>query len=301
MIFINIVLIIIIIILLFQKMYSKREIKNITKQLKYINEGKIDNKVTIRLINKEIEELTKNINKSIDIRKQCEEREFKLKKHLKRTVADMSHDLRTPLTSIKGYIQFLKLDDLKDSERKEYISIAEERVGALEILINDFYELSLIDSMDFKIELKRLNITKILKECILSRYNDFKYRDLEPNIDLCKDYLYIVADEKLIKRVISNLLHNTIKYAKDSCFISLKREDDKVTFKISNNAENITLKDVEHIFDRFYMADKTRSGKGTGLGLSIAKNLTKKMKGSIDARLNGDVLEISLTFKAMDI
>lgn len=279
--------------------YIKKQVKSITNQLKDINENNIDKNITIGLINPEIEELTKVINDTVKMRKQCDASKVKFQNELKQTIANMSHDLRTPLTSIKGYIQFLKLDNISDEEKKEYLSIAEQRTKSLESLLNDFYELSLIESLDYELSLEKINITSVLQEELLGKYSDFINRDLQPNIQILNENIYIIAEKKSLERIIENLLSNAIKYAKDNVSINLEIQKNKVLFKIANTVENLSFEDVEKIFDRFYMADKTRSGNGTGLGLSIVKGLVEKMNGRITADMNEGVLSICCEFKML--
>ena len=278
--------------------YVEKQIKSLTKQLTDINENKRDKSITIGLLNKNIESLAQEINDAIEIRRQSEADKIKTENNLRQTIADMSHDLRTPLTSIIGYIQLMELDNIDENEKKEYINIAGQRAKALESLLNDFYELSLIESMDYEINLKKLNITKVLQEDVLGRYADFAGMGIKPDIEIPDENIYIIADEKCIERVIENLLSNSIKYAKDKVNIVLKSEKDAAMLKISNTASNLTDQDAEKIFDRFYMADKTRSGNGTGLGLSIVKGLVEKMNGTVSADLKDNVLSIYCRFKA---
>lgn len=300
MIYIILTLLIISTFLGIRLFYVENQIESLTKQLAYINENKIDKKVTIGLLNKKIEALAQKINEIIQAKKQSEADKVKLENDLRQTIANMSHDLRTPLTSIKGYIQFLKLDDISENEKKEYLSVAEQRTKVLETLLNDFYELSLIDSLDFKLNLEKLNINKILQEVILGKYADFTNREIQPNIDIPKENIYIIAEQRSLERVIENLLSNSIKYAKDNIKISLEIEENSVLLKISNNTLDLTLEDVENVFNRFYMADKTRSGKGTGLGLAIAKELVKKMNGNITADMKDDMFNIYCRFQIIN-
>ncbi|KEH92916.1 histidine kinase [Clostridium botulinum C/D str. BKT12695] len=291
------ILIIIIIILFTHLMLTKKEIRNIEKQLKNINKDNNNDKLTISLINKDIEKLTQSINNTLDLKRQSESNNIKLQCELKKTIANMSHDLRTPLTSIIGYIQFCKLDDVSLDEKKEYLDIAEHRANALKKLLNDFYELSLIESFDYEMKLEKINISRILQEILLQRYSDFMGRNLEPKIEIQSDSINIIGDKKSLERIVENLLSNSIKYAKDSLNIALFLQDDIVELKISNTVDNIECLDVSKIFDRFYMADKNRSGKGTGLGLSIVKSLVEKMNGSIDANTEKCMINIYCKFK----
>ena len=277
--------------------YVEKQVKSLTKQLQAINKNKRDKKITIGLLNKKIEVLAEEINEVIEVKKQSEANKVKVENDLRQTIANMSHDLRTPLTSIKGYIQFLKLHDITEEEKNEYLNIAEQRVKTLECLLNDFYELSLIESLDYEITLEKICLNRILQEVILGKYADFTNRNINPNIEMPEGNIYIIAEEKSLERVIENLLSNTIKYAKDNIKISLKVEENKALLKISNTAINLTSQDVENVFDRFYISDKTRSGTGTGLGLAIARGLVEKMSGTISADMKEDVFNIYCRFE----
>ena len=301
MIYIIILLVLILIFLLARLFYIRNELRSIIKQLLDINMNKSDKKVTVGLLNKEIEDLTGLINNTIDMKKECEASKVKLQNDLRQAIANMSHDIRTPLTSIKGYIQFIKMDNMSDDERKEYILIAERRIKTLEVLLNDFYELSLIDSPGYELTIEKVNINRILQETLAEKYIDFVNRKLQPEIEVPGNNIYIAADEEALGRIIENLLSNTIKYAKDNISVYLKVEEPVVLLQISNNTTDLTNEDVKKIFDRFYMADKTRRGSGTGLGLAITKELVEKMNGNITAELKGDMLIICCMFKCINV
>lgn len=300
MIYIVCILAAVVIFLLAHLLYIKMEVRNITRQLVDISKNSIDKKVAIGLVNREIEELTQKINDVITQKKACEASKVKLKNELKQTIANMSHDLRTPLTSIKGYIQFLKLDNISEDEKKEYLSIAEKRVKTLEVLLNDFYELSLVDSMDCQLNLEKINISRVLEEIILGRYSELKSNNLNPRIEIPKENIFVMAEKKSLERIVENLLSNVIRYAKDDASIFLKQEGSSVLLQVSNRVKDLTHEDVDKIFDRFYMADKTRSGNGTGLGLSITKALVEKMHGSITADMTSNVLNVYCRFQAIN-
>ncbi len=300
MIYIIMTLIVIVAFLSARLFYVESQVESITKQIIDISENKVDKKITIGLLNKRIEILAKEINEVIQIKKQSEANKVKLENDLRQTIANMSHDLRTPLTSIIGYIQFLKLDNISENEKEEYLNIAEQRAKALESLLNDFYELSLIESLDYELSLEKLNINKILEEAVLGKYNDFINRNINPKIEIPKENIYIIAEEKSLHRVIENLLSNSVKYAKDNVEVCLKVEKNRVILEVKNTVEDLTLDDVKNIFDRFYMADKTRRGKGTGLGLAIVKGLVQKMNGNVTAEIIDDVLNIYCIFQIIN-
>lgn len=297
MIWIIIILILTVIILLARLFYVKYQIINVTKQLKYINKNKSDNKVTCGLLNKDFEELITFVNENIEIRKQCTAERIRTENALKGAIADMSHDLRTPLTSVIGYLQFMKLDNTTAEERKEYLNIATERAEVLKDLLNDFYTLSLIDSADYEVKLSKLDLNEALRELLLKRYNEFTFRKLEMKFLIPETKITIIGDKRSVDRVIENLLSNVLKYAKNKVEISLNASDSIVILSISNDVTNLHQEDIEKLFDRFYMADKTRSGNGTGLGLAIAKSLMEKMGGDIRVSMNEDIIDLCCEFK----
>lgn len=297
MIWLIIILALAVIILLARLFYIKYEIIYVTKQLKYINKNKSDNKVVVGLLNKELEELTTAINENIEIRKQCEAKRIRSENSLKGAIADMSHDLRTPLTSVLGYLQFMKLEDTTAEERTEYLEAAWVRAKALESLLNDFYTLSIIDSAEYEIKLEKLDLTRILQELLVDRYNEFTFKNLKMNFQIPEKSIFIIGDKRSVQRVIENLLGNILKYAKDKVEISLEAAESMVVLNMSNDASNLYTEDLERLFDRFYMADKTRSGKGTGLGLAIAKSLMEKMDGDIKVSMTGDMLHMCCEFR----
>lgn len=294
-----ILLIILVFFLGIRLFYIEKQIQDLTNQISYINDNNLNKKVTIGLMNKKIERLAEKINEILQNKKISEASKIKLENNLRQTIANMSHDLRTPLTSIIGYIQFLKFEDISDEERKEYLDIAEKRAKVLEGLLNDFYELSLIESLDYELDIKKLNFNRILREVILGKYSDFMSINIKPNIEILEDTVYIAAEERSLERIIENLLSNSIKYASSSVSICLKKEKSYVIMIISNDVENLTEDDVKSVFDRFYIADKIRSGKGTGLGLAIAKSLTEKMDGNIKAYVRNNIFSICCKFKGI--
>lgn len=295
MIYLVLVLSILVIYLAFHTFYTEMQINNLINQLTAISENKLDGKLTIGLLNKKIEKLTFKINEIIEIKKQSEAGKIILEREMRKTIANISHDLRTPLTSIIGYIQFLKLEDISESEKREYVIVAEKRAKALQLLLNDFYELSLIESMDYELKAEKININRIVEEVVLEKYADFMNKGINAVVEIPKENIYIIGDGKAFERIIENLLGNSVKYAKDRVLISLERNKNMTLIKVSNNVCNLNKDDVEKVFDRFYMADKTRNGKGTGLGLSIAKGLIEKMNGQIFAALDGEEFTIIVT------
>ncbi len=207
----------------------------------------------------------------------------------------MSHDLRTPLTSIMGYIQLLNNPSLTQEEREGYLEIIEKRSHILRRLLNDFYELSLIDSIDYKMTLEKVNISRILEEVVLGKYTEFSDKGLEPVINIVDD-VTITCDYKALERIIENLLSNMIRYAHTRAEISLEKANNLVILTVRNDSAYKLDEDMDKLFDRFYKGDKSRGSHGTGLGLSIVKGLIERMNGQVSAKINHNLLSITCTF-----
>lgn len=298
--YIIIILSLLLIVFLTQLLFIKKQLKNITEQLKNYNMRKTDKKIDITFLNREIESIASEINNLIDLHIQSNTEKKSAERQLKQAIANMSHDLRTPLTSILGYIQLMEDDGISDEERKQYLRIAKDRTKRLQTLLNDFFELSVIESVDYSLKLENLNIKSIVEETIINLYDKFNEKQIVPDIQMPKEKVSINADESATKRVIENLVSNAIKYSYRNIAIILEKSKTTVDLTISNDAENLTEKDVELFFDRFYMADQTRSGKGTGLGLSIAQSLMDKMNGELSAELKDGYLHMKCSWALTD-
>lgn len=271
----------------------KNELNNMKKQLQQYNKRSTNKKLDLTLFNKNIEQLGIEINKLIDIHTQIYSQYKQIELNKKWEIESISHDLRTPLTSVLGYIQMAEDPDINKEERLELLHLTKKQGERLEILINDFFELSTIESVDYSLKLETINIKKVIQEVIISLHDRFKSKNIDPIIDLPQQELEIVADLSAVTRVLENILSNAVKYSEGNVNIHLKEENTNVIVTIENNTSNLTQESVNQIFNRFYMADRSRLGYGAGLGLSIAESFMEKMNGSIYAQLKNKKLSIS--------
>lgn len=275
-----------------------KEVKNIAGQLNKINGVKTNSKILLSFKNKNLEKLALEINKTLDQKKKIEIEYKKMDIELRQAISNMSHDLRTPLTSIMGYIQLIEDSSLLEEERKEYIDVVKKRAKSLQILISGFYDLSRLEAKEYKFEFKSLNLSNIICDMIASFYNDFLGRGIEPTIDIGEKSTSVVADENAIRRVFSNLIQNMLKYGEKNVFISLKQQERFVVITFRNDAPNLSREDVPHLFERFFTVDRTRNGDSTGLGLAITKELVEQMGHEIYAELLEGKLSIIVKCKA---
>lgn len=280
------------------KLFSyKRQIRDITNQIRVFKERKTNKKINTQIVDKDIEELALQINEYLELYKRNEQEKIIFENTLKQGIANMSHDLRTPLTSIIGYLKLLQNDEI---DKKEALDILKNKTNKLNVLINDFFELASIESEDYELDMTKVNLTNVVRDEILSLYEAFQRKGLEPKINILDKPIFIMSDKDSLERIIDNLISNTLKYAEKDIEINLEKSNDKVILKISNICTSIDEKDVLHMFDRFYMADKVRKGQGAGLGLSIVRSLMEKMDGIITSRCEQNRLSIICEWKYIE-
>ncbi|MBO3312796.1 sensor histidine kinase [Clostridium perfringens] len=284
----------ILIVLLIIFILKTKEINRLTLELKKLNrEGKIE-KLRLSLPNKNIENLIVEINTLIDDKRKMENIYKEKDIELREAIANMSHDLRTPLTSIMGYVYLLNDDKLDKEERKEYLKIIEKRSLVLNDLITNFYGLSRIQADQYEIKLEPVNLELVLGEIIAAFYETLDYKFGEPEINIEEGLGPVLGDKQALNRIFTNLIENIIKHGEGEVKISLKKKNKYIVMEFSNKAEELEPKDVNRIFEKFFTKDRMRTGQNTGLGLAIVKLLVEKQGQKIEAKKVGNRLVINI-------
>ena len=268
----------------------KKQLRKIEKQV-YFKE-----RINISLNDKDIEKLAETINNNMRENKQIEIDIMKREERLKQNISDIAHDLRTPLSSIMGYITLL--DNCTEKEKKEYINIIQRKSEELNLLINNFYEVSLLDNSSLKIDITSIDIVQVIMDIVISNYALIKNNKIEINNRVPEKQIKIYGEEITCKRIIQNLVSNSIKYSTGYISIELDELENEVVFTIKNNVSNLKESDIEHLFERFYTVDKSRNRSGSGLGLYIVKLLLNKIGGEVKSiALEDSILSLSIMFK----
>jgi sensor histidine kinase len=221
------------------------------------------------------------------------------RQNFKSMVTTISHDFRTPLTSISGYVQILlDDDDVSYENRQKYLKIIESRAISLSSLIEDFYTVSSIDSLDYPYNLTTISLSEILRAQIAAYYVELEKRYSTIEVDIVESPCYMISDRTSLQRIFSNLIKNALSYGIDTIRISLKEDENSYKIEFANSLyENADKNIANKIFERNYSVNWASSSKSTGLGLSIAKSMTEKMGGSIGAEVIDDMLVFSIEFE----
>ena len=246
--------------------------------------------VTVELVDRDIEKVVQEINTLLERIQQTIIKSNASSTALKSSIADISHDMKTPLTSVIGYLQLAK-KECKDEKIKEIINICLERSQYCNVLINDFFELSLLESQGCEAKLENVDAAGILCEQILANYPIFEEKGITPHFDDSDKTVIVSADPNLLNRVIQNLISNGVKYTSGDISFHICQENEHVIMVVSNPVNDYI--DVEQIFDRFYTQDKSRS-KGSGIGLYLCRQFIEAMGGSIRAEMEGNCLVIKV-------
>lgn len=212
---------------------------------------------------------------------------------IRQEIENISHDLRTPLTSILGYLDLLQDEETKVEEREEYLTIIRKRAKLLQSFIQDFYEISQIEADDYPLTYDVINVQAMVKEAAVAYYNEFDYKNIQVEINLENRPCSIIADKLQFNRILNNLIQNALKYTNSQFSIKQFTQHGCCYLQFCNDAA-ISESELTYIFDRFFTGDHSRGNQSSGLGLTITKLLTEKMKGQIEARLEQGMFVIEL-------
>ena len=223
------------------------------------------------------------------------------------TYTNLSHDIRTPLTSLDGYFQLLK-DEKDEKIQAHYIGIIQERITSLKDMLEELFMFTKLKNDTFKLEMDRCCVSRLLKQTVFSYYDEWKMRGIEPVVDICDEQIFILANTQALKRVFQNVIKNGLVHGKNDIEIRLytkalgnvsdKNQGNRmVNISVSNTIENPENVDVSQVFERFYKADEARSVTSSGLGLSIAKELVERMDGKINAQIEDNRFCINISYR----
>ena len=274
-------------IILILKIYSiKKSIKEIQKSIENILNTDTNNLILIS--DASVKKLAIFLNKELkEMRKQKLQYEYG-NQELKRNITNVSHDLRTPLTAIKGYIELLKEESLTQNGRK-YISVINRKTEELTELTEQLFDFAKILDTDMVLTKEKCYLNELLEEVLASYYPIFKEKDIVPEVLICKEKVEKELNKVSMIRVFENIFSNVVKYSNGNFKVELKN-DGEIIF--SNKATSLDATTVQKIFDRYFSVENAK--ESTGIGLSIAKQLVELNGGSISADYVKNVLVIEV-------
>ena len=285
-----------IIILQFIIMWKyQRQVKDICRQLAFLM--KHDSNM---LINREFDmggigTLSDRLNELLELRRKEKEHYQEKEALIADTYTNLSHDIRTPLTSLDGYIQLMEeCENIEDQKR--YLSIVHERIHSLNEMLEELFTFTKLKNESYRLELMPCCMNRILKETVFSYYDDWVRMEIQPDIQITEEQLYIHGNRQGLRRVIQNVIKNGLDHGEKKISIELERNQNQAVLRISNQVAHSEQINIDHVFERFYKADAARSKTSTGLGLSIARGLVKRMNGEIGAKIEENEVIVEMSF-----
>ena len=285
-----------IIILQFIIMWKyQRQVKDICRQLAFLM--KHDSNM---LIQREFDlggigTLSDRLNELLELQRKEKQRYQEKEALIADTYTNLSHDIRTPLTSLDGYFQLMEECENVEDQRR-YLNIIHERIHSLNEMLEELFMFTKLKNESYRLELTSCCINRILKETVFSYYDEWVRREIQPDIQITEEQLYIDGNKQGLSRIIQNVIKNGLDHGEKKIRIVLKREQNRAVLRISNQVIASEQIDIEHVFDRFYKADAARSKTSTGLGLSIAREFVRRMNGEIGAKIEKNEFIVEMSF-----
>lgn len=289
-IFVIVILIILILILLAYAIFMRRQLRSVNRLLDKRLCNQTNQIISIDLFDKELNQLIENINKCLKAEETLRLKVVSEEEDLKKMIANISHDLRTPLTAIKGYVQLLHKNELSKDQRDK-VEIVKKHIEELGNLIEHFFEYAYLLDAKPKVTMVQLNLTNLVAECLATAVPMIEEKGLKLIME--ERSVIVTADREMTIRIVQNLIRNCIAHAKEEIRVQL-REDHGIIMEFANFVDSEEMPDVKRLFDRFYVKDSAR--KSTGLGLSIVKLLAEQMGGKVSAFVEKHELTIQVYF-----
>lgn len=281
--------------LLFYIFFLKKELRKLKNNLAAMpDHSKFGSRLSVDFRQKETLALVEELNRMIDVYEDKNRQAKKMEDNVKLSIAGISHDLRTPLTSINGYVQLLQnTDDIE--KRQQYLTVIERSVNRLIEMTNNFYDLARIETNQKEMELTSIALLALAEETFLSFYEQFEVNHIEVVFpeDTINDE--IIADRLMTVRVVQNIIQNILRYADSTAIISYSVQDNHFKFSVKNDVKTDSKIAIEKVFSRFYTEDASRTNaEASGLGLYMSKKLVEKMNGKMNAELDGKWFTVNI-------
>lgn len=265
----------------------KKSVREITEQTRGKLREDTNTGLDVSTGDRDIRALAADINEELKTLREEQRRYVRGDKELKDAITNISHDIRTPLTAICGYLDLLEKCP-QSEEALGYLKQIKNRAEAMRTLTEELFRYSVAAS-EGELSLDKICVNDVLEESIASFFGAISERGITPEIDITERRIMRITDKTALARIFSNLLSNALKYSRGDLMISM---DEHCVIRFRNSAENIENIEVSRLFDRFYTVES--GNLSTGLGLSIAKLLTEKLGGEISAEIVGEMLEIKI-------
>jgi len=273
-------------------------LRKMNRQLqKIINQFGTNEQLRNNLPGKELNSFVANVNHLISLFKKEEQHTIRQNIEFRQEITNVSHDIRTPLTSIKGFSELLLDPQLSSSERNEYLKIIQKKTDTLLRTVNTFYEISQLESGDTVLCFETFSLGELVVETILTFQADFEKKEINVKIKEDNFEKTILADKKATERIILNIIQNALRYSHNFFEISIQENERSLVLEAKNDGQSISSAELSKIFDRSYTIDQSRRDGQTGLGLYIVKAIAEKQGGATQATFENGIFSLAIYFQ----
>lgn len=273
----------------------RRQIKDICRQMDFMKREKTNKRIQTDLCNKELLELAGQVNGMADRQEEESISIRKKERELKEALTNISHDIRTPLTSLKGFFELYTEEE--DRERKEYYrKVIRERMEDLTVLLEELFTYTKLQNETYELVLERQDFTKLVLDSLFSFYEQWKEKGIRPNLQVEESSAMVLCNDLGVKRILSNVLRNALVHGDGTIEIVYQICSEGILFQCYNGCGEGEEVEVERVFERFYKGDSARGESSSGLGLSIARELTLGMEGTMEARMEKGKFLVEIRF-----
>lgn len=276
----------------------ERQVHHICRQLRFLQEQETNMLITKEMNGGHMGELVGLLNELLLKRKKERAEYLRKEQMIADTYTNLSHDIRTPLTSLDGYFQLLEHAE-KEEERQRYLGIIQERIVSLKEMLEELFTYTKLQNETYELKLEPVNVGQVLKETMFSYYDNWVSHGITPQFHLTDIPVVIQGNAQALRRVIQNIIKNVLDHGNKEIEVCLTKQGERMKLVFRNQMEEGEEIEVSRVFDRFYKADQARSKSSTGLGLSIAKGFVLKMNGDIRAEQKDEWFEITIEFSCV--
>ena len=273
-------------------------LRKMNRQLqKIINQFGTNEQLRNNLPGKELNSFVANVNHLSSLFKKEEQHTIRQNIEFRQEITNVSHDIRTPLTSIKGFSELLLDPQLSSSERNEYLKIIQKKTDTLLRTVNTFYEISQLESGDTVLCFETFSLGELVVETILTFQADFEKKEINVKIKEDNFAKMILANKKATERIILNIIQNALRYSHNFFEISIQENERSLVLEAKNDGQSISSAELAKIFDRSYTIDQSRRDGQTGLGLYIVKAIAEKQGGATQATFENGIFSLAIYFQ----
>ncbi|WP_042224209.1 sensor histidine kinase [Oceanobacillus manasiensis] len=294
-----VLLIVLFLLIIFESiyiLYYKRQIKEIGEQLAFISKHHSFKFIQTQMKPKEISHLIDSCNVMLRTQREMNQQFIRKNEEMNATIVSLSHDIRTPLTSLDGYLQLATRTE-STQEKTHYMKLAQTRTERINKLLDELFLYTRLEHKEYLLELERMDVVNILKRRLFTFFDEFSEKGYEPTIRFPEAPVYIMGDSNAIERVVENIIKNYFVHGEGTMAIHCEEKGNAFIVDFSNEIRDAKSINLDSIFTPFYKGDAARTSHSSGLGLFIVKTLMEKMQGDVSADILQERFHLRLCFQ----